>query len=130
MAVDIQPEFQVEWVEGNFTRTVTFLEETTTTKMVAGVERQYTTRKMVPKPDTFTKAVMIYYPQGHSIMVAADDTEQLIQLGVTKDPRLVDMESGDLVPEGYNLTPKEIVARKERNRPRSTQGGISVAMGE
>ena len=129
MATDIKPEFQVEKVTGNFKRTITFLEETHTKRMIAGVERIYTTRKMVPKVDEFTEGYMVYYPQGHSLFIAADDEAQLIFLGVLKDPKKVDMESGEEVPDNYNLTPKEIVARKERNRPRaSTQGGVAAAM--
>jgi hypothetical protein len=131
MALDIKPEFQVEKVTGNFKRTVTFLEETHTKRLVAGVERILTTRKMVPKVDEFTEAYMIYYPQGHSLFVAADDEAQLMFLGVLNDPKIVDMESGEEVPENYNLTPKEIVARKERNRPRSASvGGIAAALGD
>jgi hypothetical protein len=37
---------------------------------------------------------------------------------VLSDPKLVDMESGETVPLDYNLTPKEIVERKTKNRPR------------
>lgn len=131
MAMDIQPEFEVEKVTGNFTRTITFLEETHHTRMVAGVERTMTTRKMVPKEDKFTEAYMIYYPQGHSLFVAADDEDQLMFLGVLRDPKKVDMESGEVVPDNYTLTPKEIVKRKENNRPRATtQGGIAAALGD
>lgn len=130
MALDIKPAFQVEKVTGNFTRTITFLEETHTTRLVAGVERILTTRKMVPKQDTFTEGYNIYYPQGHSLFVAADDVDQLTFLGVLQDPKRVDMESGEEVPDNFDLTPKEIVERKQRNRPRGTQGGIAAALGD
>ena len=131
MAVDIKPEFEVEKVTGNFTRPITFLEETHKTRMVAGVERTMTTRKMVTKQDTFTEGYMIYYPQGHSLFIAADDEDQLHMLGVLRKPRNIDMESGEEVPENFNLSPKEIVKRKENSRPRqSTQGGIAAALGD
>lgn len=131
MAVDIKAEFQVEKVTGTFKRTITNLEETHTKRMIGGVERILTTRKMVPVEDVFTEAYMIYFPQGHSMLVAADDEEQLMRIGVLRDPKLVDMESGEDVPEGFSLSPKEIVERKQRNRPRnSTQGGIAAALGD
>lgn len=125
--VDIQPEFQVEAVTGNFTRNITVIKETHLSRLVNGVEKITTVRKLEKVVDTFTDGFMLYYPQGHSLFVAADDHEQLMQLGVTRDPKYVDMESGEVVPENYHLSPKEIVARKERNRPRAT-GGLSDVM--
>lgn len=126
---NILPEFQVEEVTGNFKRNVTVIKETTTTRLIGGVEKHFTTRKLVNEVEEFKDGYMIWYPQGHSIFVAADDTDQLTFLGVMRDPKLVDLESGEEVPEGYNLTPKEIVQRKERNRPRSAStGGIAAAL--
>lgn len=128
-STDIHPEFQVEKITGNFKRTVTVIKETNTKRIIGGVEKIFTTRKLVPEVEEFTDGYMVWYPQGHSIFVAADDTEQLMFLGVMQDPKLVDLESGEVVPEGYNLTPKEIVQRKERNRPRSSStGGIAAAL--
>lgn len=127
--MNIQPEFQVEKVTGNFSRTVTDIQETHTSRMVNGVEKMTTTRKMVPIVEHYTEGFMIYYPQGHSLFVAADDEAQLMFLGVMQDPKRVDMESGEEVPDNFNLTPKEIVQRKERNRPRSSStGGIAAAL--
>lgn len=68
---------------------------------------------------------MIYFPQGHSMFVAADDTEQLMRIGVLEEPGLVDMNTGEVIPAGYNLSPKEIVNSKQRNRPRPSTGGLS-----
>lgn len=127
--MNIQPEFQVEKVTGNFSRTITVIEETHNSRMVNGVERITTTRKMKPAVEHYTEGFMIYYPQGHSLFVAADDEAQLMFLGVMQDPKRVDMESGEEVPDNFNLTPKEIVQRKERNRPRSSStGGIAAAL--
>lgn len=40
---------------------------------------------------------MVYFPQGHSIRV---DRQELVRLGYHIKPRLVDMESGDVVDLG------------------------------
>ena len=42
---------------------------------------------------------MIYFPQGHSMFVAADDEDQLRRIGVLEQPRLVDMNTGEEVPD-------------------------------
>ena len=126
---DIQPEFQVEKVSGNFTQNITFIEEKHTTRMIAGVERISTTRKLVTKVHNFTEGYEIYYPQGHMLFVAADDEDQLIHLGVLQDPRRVDMESGEIVPEDYAPSIKENVMNKVRAKHRGpTQGGIAAAL--
>jgi len=126
---DIQPEFQVEKVTGNFTQNITFIEETHKTRMIAGVEKTLTTRKLVTKPHHFTEGYEIYYPQGHMLFVAADDEEQLIHLGVLQDPRRVDMATGELVPDDYNPSIKDNVVNKIRARHRGpTQGGIAAAL--
>ena len=43
---------------------------------------------------------------------------------------MVDMETGEIVPDDFNLTPKEIVQRKERNRPRATGGLTELDQGD
>lgn len=123
---NIKPAFQAEKITGKFKRTITQIVEDV--RMVGPLkDKSIIARKMVPIEEEFSEGYMIYYPQGHSIFVAADDTDQLMRLGVLDDPRYVDMESGEEVPDGYNLTPKEIVQRKERNRPRPvTQGGLTA----
>jgi hypothetical protein len=130
--INIKPEFQVEKVEGKFTRTITRIIEDVRLVGSKDAERKIITRKMVPETETFTEGFMIYFPQGHSMFVAADDTEQLIRIGVFNDPKLIDMESGEVVPEDFDLTPKQIVERKTRNRPRpaSQTGGIEAALEE
>ena len=128
MSLDIKATFEVVKITGTFTRTVIAFEETNKTRIINGVERILTTRKMMPVTETFEDGYDIYYPQGHHIFVAADDTDQLNFLGVLDAPRRVDMSSGEDVPEEYDLSPKEIVERKQRNRPRATQGGIAAAM--
>lgn len=123
--IDFKPTFQVEKVTGKFTRVVTHIEEEV--REVGPLKnKQIIARKMKPVTEEFTEGYMIYFPQGHSMFIAADDTEQLHRLGVLEPPRTVDMNSGEMVPDSYSLTPKEIVMRKEANRPRSHVGGFTA----
>ena len=127
--IDFKPAFQVEKVSGKFTRTVMHIEEDV--REVGPLKnKQIIARKMKPVIEEFTEGYMIYFPQGHSILVAADDEEQLHRLGVLQQPYTVDMNSGEIVPDTFHLTPKEIVARKEANRPRSTGGFSQLDKGE
>ena len=124
-ALNIKPAFQAEKITGNFKRTVMVIEEDV--RMIGPLkDKSIITRTMKPVIQEYNEAYMIYFPQGHSIMVAADDTEQLMRIGVLDDPKMVDMETGEEVPANYNLTPKEIVQRSERNRPRPMQDGLTA----
>ena len=123
--LNIKPAFQAEKITGNFKRTVMVIEEDV--RMIGPLkDKSIITRTMKPVIQEYSEAYMIYFPQGHSIMVAADDTEQLMRIGVLDDPKMVDMETGEEVPANYNLTPKEIVQRSERNRPRPMQDGLTA----
>jgi hypothetical protein len=93
-------------------------------------DKSIITRTMTPVKEEFTEAYMIYFPQGHSMLVAADDVEQLMRIGVLDNPKMVDMETGEIVPDDFNLTPKEIVQRKERNRPRTVGGLTELDQGD
>lgn len=125
MPLDIRPEFQVEKVTGNFKFPITTLERDVKT-VGFNNEKSITVNKMTHGTRTVMEAYMLYFPQGHSMMIAADDTEQLNRLGVFREPLKVDMNSGEVVPEDYALTPKEMVSRAERNRPRpASVGGLS-----
>jgi hypothetical protein len=122
--LDFKPAFQVEKVSGNFKRTVMHIEEDV--REVGPLKnKQIIARKLVPKLEEFHDGYMIYFPQGHSILVAADDVDQLQRIGVTEQPPLVDMNSGEVIPATYNLSPKEMVENKQRNRPRPLTGGLS-----
>jgi hypothetical protein len=124
-ALNIKPQFQAERITGNFKRTVMHIEEDV--RMIGPLkDKSIITRTMKPVIEEFHEAYMIYFPQGHSMMVAADDVDQLMRIGVLDDPKMVDMETGEVVPDDYNLTPKEIVQRKERNRPRPMQEGLTA----
>jgi hypothetical protein len=125
MALDIRPEFQVEEVVGRFHLPTTVLERDVKT-VGFNNEKSIPVNKMTHGTRIVEKGYMLYFPQGHSMFIAADDTEQLQRLGVFNKPRQVDMSSGELVPEDFALTPKEMVSRAERNRPRpAMQGGLS-----
>lgn len=121
---DFKPAFQAERVSGNFKRTVMHIEEDV--RDVGPLKnKQIIARKLVPKVEEFTEGFMIYFPQGHSMFVAADDEEQLRRIGVLEEPSFVDMETGEVVPANYNMSPKEIVEAKQRNRPRPSVGGLT-----
>ncbi len=121
---DFKPAFQAEKISGKFKRTVMHIEEEV--RDVGPLKnKQIIARKLVPRVEEFTEGYMIYFPQGHSMFVAADDTEQLMRIGVLEDPHFVDMDTGEVVPANYSLTPKEIVENKQRNRPRPSTGGLS-----
>jgi hypothetical protein len=87
-------------------------------RKVGALGKEVITRTLEQKVETFEDGYMIYFPQGHSIFVAADDLDQLQRIGVFEAPKRIDMESGEEVPDNYNLTPKEIVERAGHNRPR------------
>jgi len=106
-------------VTGNFTRTIIDIIEDVRIVNGHNGERKIITRKLQPREEEFKGGYLVYFPQGHSIFVAEDDREQLMRIGVLDDPRLVDMETGEDVPDDYALSPKEIVARKTHNRPRA-----------
>lgn len=79
---------------------------------------RYMVKKLGKQPVTFTKCsmnketksleqevvteqrdcFMVMFPQGHSIRVTS--FEQLQQLGYDKKPRIVDMETGDVIDVG------------------------------
>ena len=127
--MDLKPAFQAEKVSGNFYRMVMHIEEDVRNVGPLG-NKQIITRRLVPKREEFTEGYMIYFPQGHSMFVAADDLEQLTRIGVLEPPRMVDMNSGEEIPNNYNLSPKEIVEQSQRRaRPRMTGGLTDILEG-
>ena len=128
--LDFKPAFQAEKVTGEFSRMVMHIEEDVRAVGPLG-NKSVITRKLVPKKESFTEGWMIYFPQGHSLFIAADDTEQLERIGVLGQPKLVDMNSGEEVPQNVNLSPKEIVARSSmKQRGRSTGGLTELLEGK
>ena len=129
--IDFKPAFQVEKLVGIFTRMVMHIEEDVRKVGPTG-NKEIITRKLVPVRETFNDAYMVYFPQGHSLFIASDDEEQLQRIGVLEQPRMVDMNSGEEVPSDIALSPKEIVERSQRNRPRAraTGGLATITEGE
>ena len=127
-STDFKPSFQVEHLKGEFTRMVMHIEEDVRNVGPLG-NKQIVTRKLVPKQEVFTDAYMVYFPQGHSLFIAGHDEEQLRRIGVLEPPRIVDMNSGEEVPMEAQLSPKQIVERKQHNRPRARSvGGLTELM--
>lgn len=56
---------------------------------------------------------MVYFPAGHSIFV--ENEEQLKALNLDDEPKLVDLTTGEEVPEEY-MSPKRIVETKTARR--------------
>lgn len=124
MALDIRPEFQVEYIEGEFEVPITTIEPDV--KMVGHHgDKKITINRMKHGTRIVTAGYMLYFPQKHSMFIAIDDVEQIERLGIKHPPRRVDMNSGEVVPDGFDLSPKELVARAESNRPRPpSKGGL------
>ena len=74
--IDFKPAFQAEKIHGNFTRMVMHIEEDVRNIGPLG-NKQVITRKLVPKREEFKEGYMVYFPQGHSMFVAADDEVEL-----------------------------------------------------
>jgi hypothetical protein len=124
---NIMPAWQAERVTGEFTRDITRIVEDVRVVNGANGERKIITRRMVKEKEQFTEAIMLYFPQGHSMMIPADDHEQLIRLGIMRDPALVDMESGEVAPPHFHMTPKDVVEASQQVRRRNTTtiGGLT-----
>jgi len=127
---DIKPAFQAEKLVGKFTRTVIHMSEDVR-QVGALKDKAIITRKMTPIVEEFTEGYMVYFPQKHSVFIAADDHEQLRRVGILEAPPLVDMVSGEPVPQDYNLSPKELVEQSlaRGGRSRST-GGLATLEGD
>lgn len=129
--MDFKPTFQCEKVTGPFFRMVMHIEEDV--REVGPLKnKQIISRKLVPKREEFNEGYMIYFPQGHSMFVAADDIEQLQRIGVLEQPQMIDMNSGEVVPAQFAMSPKDIVEAKTKAkyRPRMTGGAATLEGGE
>ena len=124
MPFNPRPEFEVERITGQFSRPISRIVQDVKEVGHLGDKKKIVTNRIEHDTEMFTDGYMLYFPQGHSMMVAADDTDTIRRLGILRDPRVVDMESGEVVPDGY-LSNKELVARRESNRPRPSTGGLT-----
>jgi len=88
VARDVKPAFVVQRQEGPFEKTVIKYSK------VKIAEGKYET---VKKEETkvFDHGYMVVFPKGHSVFIETD--EELIRLGFSGDPTLIDMETGDVV---------------------------------
>src|SRR4051812_20918817 len=111
-SVDFKPTFQAEKVTGDFYRMITHIVEDVREVGPLG-NKKIIARKLEARRELFNDAYMIYFPQGHSLFVAADDIDQLTRIGVLEGPQMIDMNSGEIVPSNLNLSPKEIVEGKQ-----------------
>lgn len=127
--VDIKPAYQAERVTGKFKRTVIHIQEDVR-EVGALNDKKIITRKLVPVVEEFSEGWMVYFPQKHSVFIAADDETQLRIIGIMDEPPLVDMNSGEVVPKSYSATPKDLVEQSlVRGRGRST-GGLATLEGD
>jgi hypothetical protein len=62
------------------------------------------------------KVYNVYFPQGHFIQVVGE--QQLKDLNLDGEPKLIDMNSGEEVPEGYSSL-KAMVLSKTRSGRRA-----------
>ena len=96
MNQNVQPQFEVEQLDGTVEKTLTFFEDgelkTKTTEEAAGY--------------------MVYFPQGHSFRVK--NFAELKRLGLHTAPGLVDMESGETVATPQKMSLKTQVASKTK----------------
>lgn len=112
----ISPRFEVEKINGNFTRIVHRLVVQEVKVLGPGGERTVTTRSITPQEETFKEAYMVYMPNGSSILVACDDHEQINRLGFLDEQNQRVSLSDDFTDDGVVVSPKQIVLKNTRNR--------------
>lgn len=115
---EILPEFQAEIVKGEFKRTVHRLVDDVKIVMRNGEEKRIVTRKIVATEETFNEGVFFWFPQKHSMLVAMDDTEQLQRIGYFRQPKLVDMDTGEIVHDGGMSLKNRVLAHERRHSPK------------
>lgn len=99
-APNVMPKYQVEKLDGTFTRTIAKFNDETHRLEYEEVECE--------------RGWMIYFPQGHSMHIT--NAAEMKRLGYTDGPSMVDMETGDDVVQLHQLgnTPKDVVQRRTR----------------
>ena len=71
---------------------------------------------------------MVYFPQGHSVLIT--DRDELERLGLHINPPRIEMQLGEVVPDGSispENDPEEIVKRSTKSSGRLT-GGVEAAL--
>lgn len=88
--MDIRPKFEVEELEGEVERTIHYYEAKKSLKGKPVLERK---TKTVKKPAGF----MVYTSKGDSFRVETE--EELQRLGMRGEAPMVDMATGEVVPQ-------------------------------
>lgn len=112
MSSKVKPRFQVEELEGEVEHEI----------IVKG-ENGELTKKKVTEPAGY----MVYFPSGGSIRVRTK--EELERLEFHKNPKLIDMESGDEVGEMPTMDLKRLSQQKS-GRSKSSQGAAMANVGD
>lgn len=126
----VMPAFEAEKVTGEFYRTVIHIEKIEKRVGKDGEIIRYE-RRLVPYKEKYTEAYDVYFPQKHSVRIAADNAEELGRLGIIDSPPLVDMSTGDIVDgNNYTTSPKALVEQSlVRSRGRKI-GGLATLDGD
>jgi hypothetical protein len=97
----VAPKFEVEDVsDREFTRTI--------------AQWDAKGKKLSYKEKKEKGGYMVYFPQGHSIHVRSK--EEMKRLGFDRAPNLVDLESGEEMPVPQQMSLKNRVAAKTKNK--------------
>ena len=97
---NIKPRFEVHKIEGKVSYTTYKMKTDDEGKPIGGFEPT-----TVKEPGGY----MVYFPTGASIRVRTE--KELIAMGFSKDPELVDMDTGDVVEQP---TPVSLKTRSEQ----------------
>lgn len=95
---NIMPKYQVEKIE---------------TPVIVGRQKWVQGKGFETERLEVTGGYMVYFPQGHSIFVESD--EKLAALNLDDEPRLVDLTTGEEVPEEF-MSVKRLVETKTSRR--------------
>ncbi len=124
MPANYRAAFQVEHLKGKFTRPISRIVQDVKDVGHIGDNKKIVVNRIEHSVEEFNEAYMLWFPQGHSMMVSGDDHDTIRRLGLHAPPPIVDMDTGEEVPETF-LDNKAIVMRKESNRPRPLTGGLT-----
>lgn len=113
---DIRPKFEVEKLEGKWTRTVL--------RMPTKEEADEGITGFISEEQEVDAGYMVYLPSGSSIHVKDEAT--LARLGFDQDVALIDMETGDEVGSTGSLKRR---SEQKTNRSRTTHSSVTTANG-
>jgi hypothetical protein len=100
----IKPRYEVEKLDGQFT-----------VKRYKYVKDEKTDHGQFVREDAKQdRGYMVYFPNGSSVHVPTE--KELERLGFSEPPDLIDMESGETVPQPQTVSLKEHSARMTKSR--------------